>query len=279
VPFDSRLIPTQFGDTHAVVSGPPDAPPLILLHPAGLSATQWFPNVGDLSRCFRVYALDFIGDSGKGTQRQAISSPSDCADWLVSILDTLEIAQTSLVGASQGGWFALNFSLSKPERVHKLVLLAPAASLLPFRMAAYLGPRLGPYLPFAFLARPSLRGLFAKRYEVNDLFVNQLAMGLKYFRYQKDAVFPQVFHDEELRGLSVPSLILIGEEEMVYDPKAALDRATRLIPNVQPELIPDAGHILGMEQAELVDAHILEFMSKEDPDRVGVAFSRERTAP
>jgi hypothetical protein len=65
VPYESFDVPTRFGKTHVIASGPKEAQPLVLLHATSASATMWFPNIADLSREFRVYALDIIGDAGK----------------------------------------------------------------------------------------------------------------------------------------------------------------------------------------------------------------------
>ncbi|KAF5422297.1 MAG: Pimeloyl-ACP methyl ester carboxylesterase, partial [Candidatus Methanocomedens sp.] len=65
VPYESLDVPTRFGSTHIIISGPKDAPPLVLLHGANDSATVWYPNIADLSRNYRTYALDTIGDVGK----------------------------------------------------------------------------------------------------------------------------------------------------------------------------------------------------------------------
>ena len=58
VPYESFDVPTRFGNTHIIASGPKGAPPLVLLHATSASATMWFPNIADLSREYRVYALD-----------------------------------------------------------------------------------------------------------------------------------------------------------------------------------------------------------------------------
>jgi len=65
VPYESLDVPTRFGSTHIIISRPKDAPPLVLLHGANDSATAWYPNIADLSRNYRTYALDTIGDVGK----------------------------------------------------------------------------------------------------------------------------------------------------------------------------------------------------------------------
>lgn len=56
------------------------------------------------------------------------------------------------------------------------------------------------------------------------------------------------------------TLILIGEDERLYDPAAALDRARLLIPNVDARLVPQASHLLPMERPGFVDAAIEAFL-------------------
>jgi hypothetical protein len=58
VPYESIEVTGRYGRTHLVVSGPPDAPPLVLLHGDYLSLAMWSPNVADLSRNYRVYATN-----------------------------------------------------------------------------------------------------------------------------------------------------------------------------------------------------------------------------
>ena len=55
-PCEELDVPTRYGDTHVIASGPLDAPPLVLLHAFDASATIWRPNAAGLSRDRRVYA-------------------------------------------------------------------------------------------------------------------------------------------------------------------------------------------------------------------------------
>ena len=43
VPYEAIEIPTRFGMTHIVTSGPKDAPPLVLLHGYMVTLTMWSP--------------------------------------------------------------------------------------------------------------------------------------------------------------------------------------------------------------------------------------------
>src|SRR5689334_7637357 len=65
VPYAELDIPTRLGSTHVVASGPPNAPPLVLLPSFAATATVWRPNVEALSRRCRTYAVDVIGQPGK----------------------------------------------------------------------------------------------------------------------------------------------------------------------------------------------------------------------
>jgi pimeloyl-ACP methyl ester carboxylesterase len=78
------------------------------------------------------------------------------------------------------------------------------------------------------------------------------------FRYSM--VLPPVYTDDDLRQVRVPTLLLLGDHEVVYDHRAALKRATRLIPSVKAAVIPGAGHALSFDAPELVGGHILEFL-------------------
>jgi len=54
VPYEEMDIPTQCGMTHVVVSGPKDAPPVVLLHGYWATSTMWVPNIADFSTDYRL---------------------------------------------------------------------------------------------------------------------------------------------------------------------------------------------------------------------------------
>ena len=76
-------------------------------------------------------------------------------------------------------------------------------------------------------------------------------------------VMPYVFPDEELRQIKNPILILIGDQNRLNSPKV-IERARRLIPQIETEIIPNAGHMLSIEHPELVDARLMKFLEKEN---------------
>ena len=111
VPYDSFDISTRFGKTHIIASGSKGAPPLVLLHATSASSTMWFPNIAELSREYRVYALDIIGDAGKSVVSYPPQNKSDYALWLTDVFDEINVIQADVVGASYGGWVSLTLAL------------------------------------------------------------------------------------------------------------------------------------------------------------------------
>ena len=92
--YETRYVPTAYGDTHMIISGPEDGEPLILIHGGDSDATIWSPIIADLARSYRVYALDIIGYAGKGKAVKGINNRVDFAEWLTDVLDALRIEKT-----------------------------------------------------------------------------------------------------------------------------------------------------------------------------------------
>ncbi len=265
VSCESLQVQTRFGVAHIIASGSENAPPMVLLHMMSTSATMWFPNVADLSRDYRVYAVDTMNDLGKSVPSQPTRNRSTSAEWLLDVLDALGIDRACIVGASYGGWLTLNLVIHAPERVKRIALLAPAGSFksLSWKFFATLGP--AAVFPFKSVLRIATRPMTAKGFVWNEFLLEQLRLGLRYRRVRSlfDLALPTVFSDDELRRINTPTLLLLGDNEIIYNPQAALKRATRLIPNIDAEIIPGVGHGLSQEQPELVNSRILEFLTEE----------------
>ena len=82
-------MPTRFGVTHVIASGPTDAPVLVLLHAYFATAMSWYRAVGPLSAAYRVMAVDVLGDANRSRPTRPITSLDDSAAWFTDLLDGL----------------------------------------------------------------------------------------------------------------------------------------------------------------------------------------------
>lgn len=259
VAVESFDVPTCFGSTHVHACGPQDAPPLVLLPGQAISSTMWYPNIGALSQAYRVYVLDIVGDMGKSVSTRKIEKPTDLVEWLKDVLDALHLDQTHVAGLSYGGAIALWLAITAPERVRKLVLMAPA-SLLALRRRYFL--RMAAiFLPDFVLSRASKQKLLLGTYSSTAVPAMEQMLTTTDFRYSM--YLPPVCTEQELQRISAPTLLLVGDHEVIYNPQAALKRASAFISDFEAVLIPGAGHALNFDRPELVNTRILEFLKRE----------------
>jgi pimeloyl-ACP methyl ester carboxylesterase len=260
IPTASHEIATPFGATHVVVAGEPDGEPIVLIHAGALSATQWYLQAADLAAGHQVYAVDIMGDIGLSSQTRAIHTRAEAAAWLSAVLDGLGLDRAVLVGSSFGGFQSTNLAVHHPEKVAGLVLLAPAATLKPFKLLANLMIRSGSLFPMPRTVRPGLRGMMQGDLP-DEIFVHQMEVGVAGFRYDIAGIYPSEIPDGELATIRCPTLVLVGDKEMIYDPDEATARAQRLIPEIEAEIVPRVGHLLGMQRPDIVNPRVLRFIA------------------
>ena len=267
VPSETRMIETSFGRTFVRISGPLDAPPLVLLPGANTTSLLWIPNIKTLSEFHRTYAVDNIYDFGRSVYTQKFKNPYDFVNWLDELFNALELGDNiNLGGLSYGGWITSQYALSFPNRLNKIILMAPAATIVQF------GPG---FLKSALLAMIPHRKYVKKAmtFILKDLansgesgqqeveFITENAyLGLRCFK-PKMLVNPTVLTDKELQDFKVPTLFLIGENEKIYSSEDAVLRLKNMAPHIKVQVIPNAGHDLTIVQAELVNRYILEFLN------------------
>ena len=95
IPYESRTVETAHGRTFMRVSGPVDAPPLVLLPGGGTHSLMWMPNIAGLSERYRTYALDSILDVGRSANTQPIKTVDDLTAWLDALLEAMDLGPGS----------------------------------------------------------------------------------------------------------------------------------------------------------------------------------------
>src|SRR5215213_11673201 len=99
-------------------------PTVILLHGLGGSSQAWQFNIAALAEKYHVVVPDQIG-FGKSDKPLVNYRIRTYVDFLDQFCKQLNIERASLVGSSMGGWVAVLYTASFPDRVDKLVLADP----------------------------------------------------------------------------------------------------------------------------------------------------------
>lgn len=110
---------------HVRDTGPRDAPAVVMLHGFGASLHTFDPWAQALSADHRVIRFDLPGAGLSEPDTTGLYTDARSMEILLALLDRLGIARASLVGHSIGGRLAWSIAAAHPDRVDKLVLIAP----------------------------------------------------------------------------------------------------------------------------------------------------------
>lgn len=110
---------------HVRREGPADAPAVVLLHGFGASLQSYDAWAAALSADFHVIRYDLPGAGLTGPDPRGDYSEARSIEVLTALLDALGIEQAIVAGHSIGGRMAWRFAAARPDRVSRLVLIAP----------------------------------------------------------------------------------------------------------------------------------------------------------
>ncbi len=262
IPFEEIDCETHFGKAHILVTGPKDAPPLVLLHGMNASSTMWYPNIESLSKDHRVYAIDFLLEVNKSGSNDEAEETSDIMNWYQEVFSCLGLKEFSIVGASRGGWLATKIALENPEQINKLVLLSPAQAII------WIPPSQKMLTNIIYTVRPnredlrkSLESLSHNVDTISQLYIDQYYRATTQAELNSSIFKMQPFDEDEWASLAMPVLLLIGDHDFINNEKS-IELAQENIPNVETATISRAGHFLSIDQAAEVNKRLEAFLAK-----------------
>jgi 3-oxoadipate enol-lactonase len=237
--------------------------PLVLVHGAGTSGAIWRRATPVLAQRRRVIAPDLPGyggspAAGPGFALEAVS------DRLAAGLEEAGVpAPYDLVGHSMGGGIAILLAARHPERVRRLVLVAPAGlAALPRAVAALLGTVAAPYaVARRRLASPLADSALVRRLALAGVARDGARVPAKHARAVLASsagatrIGPGLASAaaadlrETLAGLEGPLGLVWGEHDPVI-PRKRIDVIRGARPDVVLSVVPDTAHAPMLERPD-----------------------------
>ena len=251
-------LPTCEGETFVLACGRPAAPPLVLFHGGSTTSAMWLGDLPVWAEHFRVYAVDMIGEPGFSAPSRPPLKTEDHAFWLDDVWIGLGISRAPIVGASQGGWLALDYAIRRQPKVQSLVLLAPGGIS---RQRIGMSLKVAPLLLLGSWGRRKAVN-WAMGLQRNDLtaeyeaFFNFFLLTQAHFAYRMNLL--PVFTDEMLGILRLPILAIVGGKDVAFRSAETRRRLKTCVPQSRVIYLPEAGH--GLQDHA---STILDFLLKE----------------
>jgi len=260
-----------FGNLYYEVSG--SGPALLFAHGLGGNHLSWWQQVAHFAPRFTCVTFAHRGFAPS----DAVPDGPDAADYagdLAALIDHLQFSDVRLVGQSMGGWTVLEYAIAHPAKVKALVLSSTSGTLdrrgcdpsgggqydawlkdaearIKDGAAKGIHPAMGapaaersPALHLLYRSIDDMAGIPDKE---------KVRAGLR--RAAKRTL-------PELKGFTVPTLLIAGGEDVVFPPFLASAIATAL-PCAEAQMIPEAGHSPYFEQAATFNALVDAFLARQ----------------
>ena len=242
-----------------------EQPVVVFVHGAGQDHSCWLLQ----SRWFAYHGHTVLAPDLPGHGRSdgaPLNSVQDIAAWIITLLDAVGVQQAMLVGHSMGALAAIETAAVYPQRLTRVALVGPA---LPMPVSAVLLEAAAnnearciaminnfSYSPDGQTGGSPMPGLW------------MMGMNQRLMERQKPGVFLNDLQacnayactPERLAGITVPTLVILGQADRMAAPKSARAIAAA-IPDAQIGEIPRSGHAL-MAEAPLEVLNLLKTFSQ-----------------
>ncbi len=244
-----------------------EADVLVLSNGVLMSTASWALQVPVLSPHYRLLLYDCRGmwqsEHPPGPYSMALH-----ADDLAALLDGLGIERAHIGGISYGAEISMRFALNYPERTRSLILSSAVSHIEPL-LAGWMRS----WTAAAQAHNPEM--LFNVTYPLNFseawIEANQAALDAARERYaaldfdaflELLASFSRLDVTAELHRITAPTLVIVGEED-ILKPRKYAEIIAGEIPDAELAIVPHAGHAVCWDQAGVFNTLVLGFLAKQ----------------
>lgn len=245
---------------HHLLSGPEDAPPLVLSNSLGATLAMWDPQHDALAERFRVIRYDTRGHGGSAVPPGPYSI-DDLGRDVVELLDHLGVARAHFAGLSLGGMTGMWLGANAPERVDRLVLLCTSEKLGPPEMWAERQRTVREH-GTAALVDATLERWFTEGYRArfDTSAVRAMFESIDDEGYASCcAAIQHMDQSASLGAIAAPTLVIAGAQDPATPPAHAR-RIAAAIPHARLEVLDPGAHLVNVERPEAVTHLIIEHL-------------------
>jgi pimeloyl-ACP methyl ester carboxylesterase len=235
-------------------------PAILLSHGYSATSEMWRGQVGALSSHHQLILWDMRGHGHTDSPEDAAAySEKETVADMAALLDKAGIERAIVGGLSLGGYMSLAFYLAHPQRVRALLLFDTGPGFKNDEARANWNQR-------------ALET--AKAFEREGLgYLKSRGREMALSRHRSDAGLARAARGmlaqrdarviKSLPEITVPTLIVVGEDDTPF--LASADYMAARIPNAVKVAIPHAGHASNLDQPELFNQAVTEFLARLAP--------------
>ena len=252
--------------------------PIVFVHEFAGDHRAWEPQVRHFGRRYRCITYNARGYPPSDVPADGERYSQDRArDDIRAVLDALKIDQAHVVGLSMGGFAALHFGFTYPERARSLVIAGCGYGAAPGERQKFTEETEASAKRFETLgmakasegyALGPTRVQFQNKdprgfKEFADQFAEHSAEGSARTMRGVQKRRPSLFDlTDKMRTITAPALVMTGDEDWSCLEPALLMK--RSIPTSALAVMPNSGHLINLEEPEAFNRHLADFFHAVD---------------
>ncbi len=242
------------------------AVPIVFIHGFPFDKTMWELQMNHFKASHRVIAYDIRG-FGKSFDDTHELSIELFADDLIGLLDSLHIPKAILCGLSMGGFIALNVINRFPDRVEALILCDTQCISDPEEVKAARYNTISQIIKLGkgeftedFIGKLFYQDSYETKKDKVELIRSIIRSNSQHAITRGLAALAERAETcSTLSLITAPTLVLCGHRDLIT-PIAQSELLHRQIKNSTMQVIEDAGHVSNLEQPEVFNNHIADFL-------------------
>lgn len=249
---------------------------VLLIHGANFGWGVWYPNIAEIAKHFKVYAIDLPGAGRSARVDYSKLELKDLLDVLNDFIFLNKIKNFNIIGCSIGGWLALQIALSNPQVVKKIVV----ENSVGFSDSKSISDKVISIYPFAKLIsrtflHPSkrknieifLRNIFSdKNIDLKKEFIDYFCETMEsshnlLFISRLLKLGNQLYLNDELKKLNAETLVIWGKDDKIMPIEKSISKI-KMMPKVKIEIFENVGHIPSLESSTKFNTAVINFLKE-----------------
>lgn len=243
IDYTYQTVNTKFGETNVIVTGNPGNPPILLLHGSNGCAPIALETYPNLSKEFRVYAVDVLAQPNKSAETRLSMKDESYGEWVNELIDQLKLENVILAGFSFGGLIILKTLEFNESKIKEVYLSAPAyivngnpiKAIFKFfiPMKRFMKTKKEKYV------EKFLKEVFTDRDEFAIQFLSKV-----FLHFKMDFTPVPVISSQKALAIQTPITLIAAKNDVMFPGEKMLKRAKKIFPSLkQGSLLKNSKHV------------------------------------
>ncbi len=256
IEYQYETVDTSYGKTNIIITGETDNPPIIIIHGSNGCAPIALETYPNLSKSFRVYAVDVLAQPNKSSETRLSMKNDSYGQWMNEIINSLGIEDVTLAGFSFGGLVILKTLEFDESKIKEVYLSAPAYIVNGNPIKALFKI----FIPMKrFMKTNKIK--FVEKF-LTEVFTNRDEFAIKYLskvflNFNMDFTPVPTISGLKAKKIKTPITLIGAKNDILFPGTKMIKRACNIFPSLKNHLLLEDSKHVQSEKDNLVIENLI----------------------